>query len=237
MITSPEYCTGRELWALGMPSTLSPADPAWEPGQIGVISHTGPGTGAVAIFSGGPTDAFSVRLEVLGSGGLGVGTFRWRPQDAEAWSLATTFPADADSLGYSVFHLQETGITLRLSGTFTAGDVYAFSTTESPQQARFRKALSGEMARKLRVRGHLPLTEWGEDIKLIAARLVAYELLALKGFDPNNQHDKLVLGRAEWARHKIDAIAQELEQSDLAGQSTILGVAASSQPPQGAELW
>ncbi len=333
-IVSPEFCTGRELWLSGMPSTLSPADPAWEPGQVGAITHTGLGAGVLSIFKGGPTDTFSIRVEILSTGILGAATMRWRLQDGkmllqgadpdgdvvmqslqqgvalivqsgasagyavapgavqgqqdvtltvtpattgaqlaalarggaagllatpvalgagtsvcgqalprtplpiDPWSLTTTIPPDADGLGYSVFDLAESGLVVQFTaGTFTRGDAYAFFTRESPQQARLRRQVSDEIARKLRVRGQLPLPQVGEDLKLIAARMVAYEMLALRGYDPQNAHDKLVLGRADWARTKLVDIAEELEQGDQDGQGVVAGIAARSQPPQGVGPW
>lgn len=236
-IVTPEYCTGRQLWRLGMPASLRPDDPGFVPGLVSAIVRTGAGPGVISIHSGGPTDSYSVRIEVMGSGALGVATMRYRLQDAEAWSVTTLIPADEQSLGYSTWVLPESGLVLRFSGSFTATDVYTFVTVESPQAADLRRAISGEMARKLRVRGALPLTEWGVDISLIAARLVAYELLAIRGYDPQSKHDQLVSARAEWARNKLTGIAEEMEQSDLPGQSAVLGVACSSQPPQGVDLW
>jgi hypothetical protein len=230
-IASPIYCTGRELWRLGMPRTVTPADPGFTPGQVSTITHVGLGTGTVALFSGGPTDTYTVTIEVVLGGAPGTCTVRYRLLPAEAWSLTQLIPTGG------VLELAESGLTVILAGTFVAADTYSFTTVISPQIDMMLHAISGEAARRLRVRGALPLAEWGDDLRLIVARLTAHELLALRGFDPRSNHDQMVIARARLARSKLAKIAEELEQTDLAGQSSTLGVACHSQPPQGVDLW
>ena len=62
-ITSPTYCTGRELWRLGMPRTVSPADPGLSQGAVGPLAKVvAAGVGTLTVLAGAPTDTYAVRL-------------------------------------------------------------------------------------------------------------------------------------------------------------------------------
>lgn len=232
MITTPEYVTGRRLWLLALPRTVTPADPGFEPGQVSTIVQTiGLPTGTVAVHTGGPRDTFAVQLEVMTAGAPGVLAVRYRLQTTDAWSLTQTVPADG------VLELLESGLVLLFAGTFGLGATFTFTTIESAQQAALRKGLSGEVARVLRTRGDLPLAEWGVDLELLTARVCAWELLGLRGYDPKSAHDQLIMERARRAWENLRAIREELEQGDWPGQDATAGVAASSEEAQAVGLW
>ena len=245
MLVSPEYCTGRQLWRLAMPSTLSPADPAWVQGQIGLVTHTGTGLGQVGVADGGPTDTYQITIEILTTGGPGAATFRWRLQDTDPWSLAVLVPDDglwpqstsvAKRSGFA-----ESGLALRFTATalqpFQAGDLYQLPTVESPQQADLRRAVSDEIERKIKPRGGQPARDWDVGLAELAAQKVAYRLGRIRGFDPRAAHDQQLLRGEKHANSELRRIMEEIEQADIPGQDTIPGVDCASQPPQGAELW
>lgn len=244
MLVSPEYCTGRQLWRLGMPATLNPSDPAWVPGQVSAVVHTGSAsTATVRVWSGGPTDTYAITLEIVTTGALGAAAFRYRLQDTDAWSLPILIPADAEARGYAVWLLPESGLTLAFAvgaaglTAFQAGDTYAFSTVESPQQADLRRAVSDEIERKIKPRGGQPARDWDVGLAELAAQKVAYRLGRIRGFDPRTPHDQLILRGEKHANAELRRIMEEIEQMDTPGQESILGVVCRSQPPQGAEPW
>lgn len=234
-----EYFTGRQLWRLAMPSTVRPratgyegGDPGLQPGTISTVTRAGVGaSGTVAIYSGGPTDTFAVRLEIVAGGALGAATFRTRLQAAEAWSSTQTTPMSG------LHELPESGLFLSLTGPFAAGETHDFTTTEAAQQRELRRGVALEVDRLLRTRGALPLTEWGVDVELLCARCVAWELLGLRGYDPKSGHDALIMERARRSWEQLREIREELQQGGWAGQSSTAGVAMASEPAQGQGLW
>lgn len=234
-VTVYRFATGRELWKLGLPGgNLTPADRRFVPGEVGAVTQSGASTGKLRV-SGLPTDAFSVLVEIMAQGNLGAATFRDSLDGGTTWGLTKTVPADG------VYVLPETGLTLAfvagLTPHFLLGEVYSFTTVESSQAALLARAVSGRMARKLRVRGTLPVNQWGDDVKLCCAQLWAYEMLCAGGFDATSKYDAEVLARKKAAEEDLHQLAEEQQQSDLDGQEDVAGVALYSEPAQAKELW
>lgn len=239
--TAQEYFTGRQLWMLAMPTTVRPravgvqgGDPGLAPGRVSAVTRAGAGAaGTVTVYSGGPTDTFAVRLECVAGGALGTATYRTRLQSTEAWSVTQTTPTDG------LVELPESGMILLLSGTFTTAETHDFSTVESAQQVAIRQAISLEMDRLLRTRGGAPLDsdDYGVDLSLLGARMGAWELLRVRGYDPRSRHDEQVMIAAKRSRAQLVRVREEREQGGWGGQDSTAGVALSSQDAQGVELW
>lgn len=236
-VTVYRFATGRELWKLGLPGgNMTPADRRFVPGQVGAVTRSPntAGKGQLKV-AGLPTDSFSVRIEIMAEGNLGVATFRDSLDGGTTWELTKQVPADG------VYVLPETGLTLNftpgLSPSFQVGDVFTFATVESTQAAIMARAVSGRMARKLRVRGTMPVNQWGDDVKLICAQLWAYEMLCASGFDATSKYDAEVLARKKAAEEDLHQLAEEQQQSDLDGQPDVAGIALFSEPAQAKELW
>ncbi len=239
-IVSPRFATGREIWRLGFPRTITPDHKTLIRGYVSPIVFTGTGSGLVSIFKGAPTDTFAITLQFPVGGAPGTATIQTQLQTTEAFAPAELTPPVDPDLGYAVYDIRESGLTVQLSGTFAAGDSYSFTTTESTAQAQQSTAIGGKIARALRTRlgnASMPIEQYGDDIKSIEARMVAYELLRVGGFDPKKGHDLLVMEGNRAAKRDLVRIAEEIEESDLPGQGVIPGVECRSQEPQGVELW
>lgn len=237
--TAQEYFTGRQLWSLAMPTTVRPravgiagGDPGLAPGIVSAVTRTA-GTGTVAVYSGGPTDTFAVRLECVAGGALGTATYRTRLQSTEDWSATQRTPTDG------LVELPESGMILLLSGTFTTGETHDFTTVEPAQQVKIRQAISLEMDRLLRTRGDAPLDadDIGLDLSLLGARMAAFELLKIRGYDPRSRHDEQIMMAARRSKAQLARIREEREQGGWGGQDSTAGVACVSAAAQGKELW
>ena len=232
-IASPTYCTGREVWRLGMPRTVSPADPGLSQGAIGPLSKVvSAGAGTLAVFAGAPWDNAQVRVEIVAGGALGTATARGSLDGGTTWRPTTTIAADG------VWALDESGLVYAFAGAQTAGDAWTQTLSESDQQAQLRRAKGAEIARWLRTRGVQPQTDFGDDLREMAAVLVAEALLdGVRGWEPGTDQRRGLHARAERARQAVAEIAEEKQQSDLAGQDNPAGVRCTSEPPQGKGLW
>ena len=234
-ITSPTYCTGRELWRLGMPRTVSPADPGLSQGAVGPLAKVvAAGVGTLTVLAGAPTDTYAVRVEIVLGGALGTATARGSLDGGTTWQPTTVIPADG------AWPLDESGLVLGFAGAQTAYDAWTFATAESAQQAQLRRAKGAQIARWLRTRGKVPPGEAdvGDDFREAAAVLVAEALLdRIRGFEPGTEQRRGVQRSADEARKNLAEIAEELQQSDLDGQADVPGVDCVSEPPQGQGLW
>lgn len=232
-IVSPTYCTGRELWRLGMPRTVSPADPGLSQGAVGPLAKVvSVGVGTLTVLAGAPTDGYPVRVEIVLGGALGTATARGSLDNGVTWQPTTVIPADG------AWPLDESGLVLGFAGVQTATDAWTFATTESAQQAQFRRAKGGQMARWLRTRGVQPQQDFGDDMREIAAVLCAEVMLdRIRGFEPGTDQRRGVQRSADEARKNLAQLAEEYQQSDLAGQDDPAGIRCTSEEPQGKGLW
>jgi hypothetical protein len=85
----------------------------------GTVTRVGSGTATLLDGSThSPVDAYDVWVEVLTSGGLGVGAYRYSLDGGNNWSGSLAIPAGGK------YVIPSTGVVLTFAGTFTAGDVY-----------------------------------------------------------------------------------------------------------------
>lgn len=96
---------------------------------IGYVSKAGTGTGNLSA-SGVAAAAYSVRIKIIATGGLGSGTFQYSTDGGGTYSATTTIPANGSyvvgATGVSVlFEAGPTGST----DHFVAGDLYSFELT------------------------------------------------------------------------------------------------------------
>ena len=99
-------------------------------------------TGTVATTGSAPVDSYEVRVRVAATGGRGVGTFQVSYDGGLTYGAATTIPTGGTSADSA------TGVTLVFdTGTFDAGDLFSFNTTE-PQYtaAELATALDAALA-------------------------------------------------------------------------------------------
>lgn len=87
-------------------------------------ADNGAGTGpAMDRVSASPVDVYDVQIEIQTSGGLGVGAFVYSLDGGNNASAVIAIPADG------IYPIPGTGLVLTFADTFTAGDLYTFSTT------------------------------------------------------------------------------------------------------------
>lgn len=84
----------------------------------------------------------------------------------------------------------------------------AFGTLTDAEREAGIEAASAEADSALRARGPLPLTRWGNDLKLKVIVIAAYELMCRAGFNPNAGSDVNYRLRAEDARAWLKAVAR-----------------------------
>lgn len=76
-------------------------------------------------------------------------------------------------------------------------------------------AVSAEADASFRARYNLPLVSWGNDVRAALARIAAYELLVLRGFNPELGADSNLAMRAEQARMWLRAVARQEQHPDV----------------------
>lgn len=90
----------------------------------GLVTLVGSGPAASNVtHTDSPLDVYSVLVVVKGTGAAGVGSFTWSVDGGNSNSGTILIPSG------SRFAIPNTGVVLVFSGTFTAGDTYAFTTT------------------------------------------------------------------------------------------------------------
>lgn len=99
------------------------------PGTIGAVEAEKTGEGNLTV-SGSPLDEYRVVVEILETGSLNSGTFRYSLDGGNTWSAPLTIPSEDE------YAIPETGLTLTFAEdaanppqSFVTGDVYRFSTS------------------------------------------------------------------------------------------------------------
>jgi hypothetical protein len=91
----------------------------------GSVTLTGSGPAASNVtHSDSPIDAYSVLLTITTAGGLGAGVFTYSVDGGNSTSGQIAIPSGAGK-----YAIPGTGVVATFSGTFTAGDTYAWTTT------------------------------------------------------------------------------------------------------------
>ena len=213
------YATLADLAALGLPSAALASTTT----VLGSVTHTGPGTGT-ATPSGTPAGSWSVVVQVVAPGAVGVATFRYSTDAGSTWSSTATTAASVV--------LGATGISVAFVGTFVAGDTYAFTATQAAQAAL--NAACDEADGYLRVRYTLPLLAWGGDLRAHVCALAAETILTARGFNPDAQGDPAVQARAGRARSWLRDVANGVTHPSFSESSPeVLAPVASSDTSRG----
>ena len=76
-------------------------------------------------------------------------------------------------------------------------------------------AVSEEADSAFRSRYNLPLLDWGTDVRSNVARIVAYELLVVRGFNPELGADTNLQLRSDQARAWFRAVARQEMQANV----------------------
>ena len=76
-------------------------------------------------------------------------------------------------------------------------------------------AVSEEADAAFRSRYNLPLLDWGTDVRSQLARIAAYELLVVRGFNPELAADQNLLARADAARAWLRGVARQEMQPNV----------------------
>lgn len=232
-IVSPSFCSGRELWRLGVPRTVSSDDPAMPRGAVSPITKVvATGVGTLTLLGGWPWDTYQIRVEIVTGGAPGVASARGSLNGGTTWQPTTTIAEDGSWL------LDESGLLLGFGGTQAALDAWTLTTTEAAAQAQVRRIAGAEICRWFRQRGLTPPTEWGDDFTEINAVLAAWRLLEGKrGFESDTEQRRGLLARVDKAWKDLYEIGEEIQQTDLGGQDKPAGLRCESDCPQGRDLW
>lgn len=113
-------------------------------GAAGSVTTTrvGTSTGTVVTTGSSPLDSYEVRVRIATAGVRGVGTYQLSYDGGLTYGAATTIPTGGTSADSA------TGVTLVFdTGTFDAGDLFSFATTEpQPTAAEIATALDAALA-------------------------------------------------------------------------------------------
>lgn len=87
------------------------------------VYFAGLGTGAISVAAstGGPAGEYNVVIKIISSGAAGVGTFAYSLDGGNSYTVPMTIA--------SSFTIGATNMIASFSSTFTAGDLYSFSTS------------------------------------------------------------------------------------------------------------
>jgi len=198
------YASPSDLWRLGFPDRIEPAD--FLPGFVSPVSLIGTSPGGFAL-SGLPTDAFSFRVKITLAGNLGSARLRFSEDEGITYSPEVILPADGHirlvtSKGWkSGFSAT---LTNAVAGTsFLLNDYWEFTTTASAEILDAISVACDYLDAELGNpdnggRYHLPFLSWPRMFADIVAKIARYNLLAVRGFDFKGK-DKLYLDERNWA--------------------------------------
>jgi hypothetical protein len=110
------------LVKLSFPAGTYVANDVYTANLNGTVSLVGTSPAGVTQASS-PVDAYEVRIQIATAGGLGVGAFVYSTDGGNTVSPVIAIP------GGGVYSIPGTGVVLTFAGTFTAGDLYTFTTT------------------------------------------------------------------------------------------------------------
>ena len=117
----------------------------------------------------------------------------------------------------------------------------AIRSISTDQQDAVIAAASDEMDGYLGSQYKLPLVKWGQDVRLMCARLAVYILISARGFNPDNPGDTQLLEAHDmaerWLKRVSDgSLALTVTDSSNKGEGYVAGgVAISSNRSRGYE--
>ena len=207
------YLTPTEQWLLARPGSIPLS--SWAPGEVSDVTKTGTGS-ATMTASGYPLDAAAVRVRCfVGGEPGGAARVKWSIDGGVTYpggllavplndglslplmcagDVALSFTAGAapsfvvgDVFAFSTTASPEILAQIEAAGaapSFVVGDVFAFSTTASPEILAQIEAASAEADGYMGDVFALPLSAWGLDIKRYVALLARDHLTSNRGM-PN----------------------------------------------------
>lgn len=99
--------------------------------------------------------------------------------------------------------------------------VEALSGVSSSQRAAAISAVSSFVLSRLAKRYKLPLVSWSDDVKRATAHIWAWDVLCLRGFNPENAHDLAIKIRADQAKAWFrEVVAGDAEPEAIVDAST-----------------
>lgn len=176
------YLNPTEQWRLARPGSIPLS--SWAPGDISDVTKTGTGS-ATMTASGYPLDAAAVRVRCFVAGEPG-GAARVKV----SVDGGVTYPGGLlavpldDGLSQPLTCAGEVSLsfTAGAAPSFVIGDVFAFSTTASPEILAQIDAAGAEADGYFADVFKLPLSAWGMDIKRAVGLLARDNLTANRGF-------------------------------------------------------
>lgn len=128
LTASSARVVGAPLVVLNFAAGTYVANDVYQLNLDGTVTRTGSGTATLLNTSTfEPLDSYDVRVQIMGAGGLGVGSFRYSLDGGDNYSATILIPSGG------VYQVPagsvNSGIQLTFSGTFTLSDLYSFSVT------------------------------------------------------------------------------------------------------------
>lgn len=173
------------------------------------VTATGAGVGLVV--PGGALDVgamyvtdLPVLVEVVAGGAPGAATWRWSADAGVTWTATATTPGAGSTValvapGSGV----PTGLTLRFAGVQTTGARYAW--TASSAVGAVLRAANEEAFSYLGDRYNFPLTTVPTNVTRDVCVIAAADVMAVTGYAPDTQADKLYEARAAATRKRMMA--------------------------------
>jgi len=176
------YLTPTEQWRLARPGSIPLS--SWAPGDISDVTKTGTGS-ATMTASGYPLDAAAVRMRCyVGGEPGGAARLKVSVDGGATYTGGLLSVPVNDGLSLPLVVAGEVALTFTAgaSPSFVEGDVFAFSTTASPEILAQIDAAGAEADGYFADVFKLPLSAWGMDIKRAVGLLARDNLTANRGF-------------------------------------------------------
>lgn len=188
----PVYATPLDMWQMALPPDTLFQDQGIEPGTWTSPVKSGTGTGSMAVaLESNPRSDFSVLVRCVSGGELNVyglinpGAV---PRFVISLDAGVTFSPQLTPKDDGCLAFQKGGFTVEFENglaapSFNVNDEWTFSTTASPDVLRFLSAASRYVDGKLKNTYSTPLTEWGDDLKLVVCQIARWFLILRRGLD------------------------------------------------------
>lgn len=191
------FATAADMWQLATPPDSLFQDQSLAPGTWSTILKIGAGTGTMTLLKeSSPLFEFSVMVKCVVAGELvvyGVVNPGVVPQfvislDGGATYSPPYLPNDNGTVkfirgGFTLQFLNNT------APSFLVGDMFAFTTTASPDVVRFLSAASAQVESVIRNTYQPPYASWGDDVRLRVCELARWYLLKKRGIDKDQDFE------------------------------------------------
>ena len=191
-VSAQHYTTPARVWQLGLPiKTLFGADSNIAPGSVGVpMRIAGTGTGVV-MAEGNPHDSYpDLRAKCISAGSVNqrgqinpgqLPVFQLSDDGGVSWGNAMQVTADEDTAFIDDI---TRGIRWKFTGStpaFLVGDIWQTSAAPSPDIVAWIGVSSSQANKFLLGSFKLPLVTWSEDLEMVIAWLVRWQLVCKRG--------------------------------------------------------